>query len=97
MCLLQPPGYPKRDKWEPLLYRVDVQADLSFCWLHRTYRFCHSLAHFSKKIWLDICESSARQKIHKKCKALFSLENKKKKLRMCAVALIGALRLNILC
>ena len=28
MFLLQPPGYPKRDKREPLLYVVDVQADL---------------------------------------------------------------------
>ena len=24
MCLLQPPGYPKRDKQELLPYRVDV-------------------------------------------------------------------------
>ena len=29
MYLLQPPGYPKRDKQEPLPYWVDVQADLS--------------------------------------------------------------------
>ena len=28
-CLLQPPAYTKRDKQEPMLYRVDVQADLS--------------------------------------------------------------------
>ena len=28
MCLLQPPGYPKRDKGEVLPYLVDVQADL---------------------------------------------------------------------
>ena len=34
MCLQQPPGHPKRDKLEPLLYLVDEQADLSLCWLH---------------------------------------------------------------
>ena len=27
------PGYPKRDTWEPLKYCVDVQTDLSLCWL----------------------------------------------------------------
>ena len=32
MCLLQPPGYSKRDIGEPLPYWVDVQADLSLCW-----------------------------------------------------------------
>ena len=31
ICLLQPPGYPKRDNWEALLCWVDVQADLSLC------------------------------------------------------------------
>ena len=32
MCLLQsPPGYPKRDKREPLPYCADVQAGLSLC------------------------------------------------------------------
>ena len=30
MCLLQSPGYPKRDKGEQLPYWVDVQADLNF-------------------------------------------------------------------
>ena len=45
MCLLQPPGYPKRDKREPLLYWVDVQADPSLCRSHRSYcRFCCALA-----------------------------------------------------
>ena len=28
MCLLQPPANPKTDKRDPLLYWVDVQADL---------------------------------------------------------------------
>ena len=37
MCLVQPPGYPKRDEREPLPYLVDVQADLSLCWSHRSY------------------------------------------------------------
>ena len=31
-CLLQPPGYPNSYKGEPLLYLVDVQADLSLYW-----------------------------------------------------------------
>ena len=29
MCFLQPPNYPNRDKKEPLLYWMDVQADLT--------------------------------------------------------------------
>ena len=36
MCLLQPPDYQKRDKWEPKTHWVDVQADKRFCWLHRS-------------------------------------------------------------
>ena len=36
MCLLQPPGYSKRDKLERLSYWVDVQADLIRCWLNRS-------------------------------------------------------------
>ena len=44
--LLQPLGHPKRDKREFLLYRVDVHADLSLCWSHRSYcRFYRALAH----------------------------------------------------
>ena len=46
MCLLQPPGYPRSDKQEPLSNWVAVQADLCLCWSHRFYRrFCHVLAH----------------------------------------------------
>ena len=58
MCLLKPLGYqywgyPKRDKPEPLSYLVDVQADLSPCWLHRSYRrFCPALAHIFSSSWL---------------------------------------------
>ena len=45
MYILQPPGYPKRDKREHLPKSVDVQADLSLCWSHRSYcRFCRALA-----------------------------------------------------
>ena len=45
MCLLHPSGYPKRDKQEPLPCWLDVQADLSLCWSHRSYcRFC-AMAH----------------------------------------------------
>ena len=48
MCIQQPPGYPKTDKLEPLLYWVDVQADLSLCSLHMCYcRFCRALAQLS--------------------------------------------------
>ena len=44
MCLLQPPDYPKRDKRELLPFWVDVQVDLSLCWLCRYYcRFCRAL------------------------------------------------------
>ena len=45
ICLLQAPGYPKRDKREPLSYWVDVQADLSLCWSHRStfYRLLNLL------------------------------------------------------
>ena len=51
MCLLQLPGYPKRDDQEPLSYWVDVQADLSLCWLHRSCnRFCRALAHLSFRL-----------------------------------------------
>ena len=46
MCLLQPLGYPKRDKREPFPYWVVVQADLSLCWSPGCYcKFCHVLAH----------------------------------------------------
>ena len=34
MCLLRPPGYPKRDKREPLPHWVDVQYDQSLRWSH---------------------------------------------------------------
>ena len=37
MCRLQPPGYPKRDKREPLPHWVAVQAYLSLLWSHRSY------------------------------------------------------------
>ena len=44
ICLLKPPGYPKRYKQEALPYWVDVQADLHLCWSHASYyRFCRSL------------------------------------------------------
>ena len=37
MSLQQLPDYPKMDKRELLSYWVDVQADLSLCWSHRSY------------------------------------------------------------
>ena len=46
MCLLQPLGYPKKGIRRTLAVLGDVQADLSLCWLHRSYcRFCRALAH----------------------------------------------------
>ena len=53
MCLLQPPGYLKWNKWNPLPYWVDIQDDLRFCWLHTSdCRFCQALAHISQ---ITIC------------------------------------------
>ena len=41
----KPPGYPKRNKQEPLPYWVVVQADLSLCLSHMYYcRVCRELA-----------------------------------------------------
>ena len=45
MCLLQTPGYPKRDEQGAL---VDVQANLSLCCSQRSScRFCSTLAQIS--------------------------------------------------
>ena len=45
-------GSPKRAKWEPLPYWVDVQTGLSLCWSHRSYcRFCRALAQ-----WLPVAQ-----------------------------------------
>ena len=54
------------------------------------------LLSFSKKIRLGIsCDSSARQTIHMKCEALFSLKKKKKKkIQKSAAVVIGALRIS---
>ena len=42
---LQPPGYPKRNKQEPLSYWVDLQADLHLsCSQMSNRRFCRALA-----------------------------------------------------
>ena len=44
--IVQPPGYPKRDKREPLPHWMNVQANLSLCWLHRSYcRIYRTLHH----------------------------------------------------
>ena len=49
MCLLQPPGYPKRDEWEPLPHWVDIQAYQRLFSPHRSNcRFCRARAN----IWL---------------------------------------------
>ena len=65
MCLVYPPGYPKRDEQKPLPYWVDVQANPSLCLLHRSYcRFCGALAHLvefqpfcfkAEYLWLPVC------------------------------------------
>ena len=45
MCLLQPPGYPRKDKRESFPYGVAVHADLSLCWSNRYYcGYCRALA-----------------------------------------------------
>ena len=47
MCLLLSPGYPKRNKQEPLPYWVG--DSLSLCWSRRSYcRFCRALSHMIK-------------------------------------------------
>ena len=57
MCRLQPPGYPKMNEREPLPYWVDVQADLSLCWSHRSYcRFCRALT----LLFMSLCRSTAQ-------------------------------------
>ena len=52
---------------------------------------------FSEKIRLDVSsESSARQRIHTKNQALFSLKDKSKKLKCLLLQfLVGALRVNL--
>ena len=44
MWLLHPQGCQKRDKWEHMPYRMDVQTDLSLCWYRSYCRFCSALA-----------------------------------------------------
>ena len=46
MCILRPLGYLKRDKLELLPHWIDVQADLSLRWSHRSYWLCRALAEF---------------------------------------------------
>ena len=49
------PGYPKRDKREPLPYWGMFR--LSLCWSHRSYcRFCRVLAHIEG--WAQDCGKS---------------------------------------
>ena len=49
MRLLQPPGYPKRDKREPLPYWIDVQPDRNLGWSNMSYcKFCRALAHIAQ-------------------------------------------------
>ena len=51
--------------------------------IHKYFFLC-----FSEKIRLDISsESSARQRIHMKCKALFSSKDKSEKLKMSSTAI----------
>ena len=40
------------EKTRPLLYWVNIQADLNLCWSHRSYcRFCRALAHLYAATW----------------------------------------------
>ena len=44
MCLLSLRAIQRGSKRKHILYKVDVQADLSLCWSHRSYcRFCRAL------------------------------------------------------
>ena len=66
ICLLQPPGYPKRATREPLPYSNGVQADRSLCWSRRSYcRFCRALAqmYFSTLFCIDMVNTSIEQNI----------------------------------
>ena len=66
-CLQQPPGYPKKNKWEHFPKWVDVQADLNLCWSHRSYcRFYHALAHITL-IWSMFGVVWVRQRCHVSC------------------------------
>ena len=59
MCLLQPPGYLKRDTRELLPYCVGVQVDLSLSWLVRSYcRFCSAPVYMSRKCWAKLFKAS---------------------------------------
>ena len=66
-CCLQPPGYPKWDKREPLPYWVDIQADLSLCWSHRSYCRSCALAQISVlfKLKKEITSSGAKDDVSK--------------------------------
>ena len=59
------PGYPKRDILEPLAYWVDVQADPSICWLHKSYcRFCPVLPHMLLHLVIIYHAEFATEKMH---------------------------------
>ena len=59
--------------------------------------FINTFFFFSEKIRLDnLCESSARQRIHMKLQALF-FKNKSKDIKLLSVAIfVGALRVKFL-
>ena len=67
ICFLQPLGYPNMDKREHLPYWVDVQADLSLCWSHRSY--CRVVMRcLIYKYWVNLI-----QKRHSNCSFLIDL------------------------
>ena len=51
MCLL----HPNRDKWEPLSYWVDLQADMSLWWLLSSCRFCCGLDYIRTACTMGHC------------------------------------------
>ena len=56
MCILKPPGFPKRDEGETLPYWMYVHADLSLCWSHRSYcRFCCAPDHLVRFVLRFYC------------------------------------------
>ena len=65
VCLLQPPGCPKRDKREPLPYWADAQAGLIMCLLQKSYcRFCRALVHISQLTMIEKRETKALVNVH---------------------------------
>ena len=59
ISLLQPPGYPKGDKQEPLPYLVDVKADMNLRWSHMSNcKLCHALTQMKREQTKKTCNTN---------------------------------------